>query len=194
MEEKIIEYLKENLSDIRFNHCLRVMKKAEELALIYGENVEEARLAGLSHDIAKEIPLPKAKEMVKENNVAIDEIEEYAPKLIHGPLGAFLVKQKFGLNERIQKAIEYHTKTNKDMDLLAKIVFVADKVEDGRVTKKYDIEHERELAKSDINNAMIEIMKATMINRLEKNAIIHPNFMETMNRLIIEQKTKNISN
>ena len=54
--EKIKGDLKQELSERRYVHSVSVMKKAIELAQIYDENVDEAALAGLTHDIAKEIP------------------------------------------------------------------------------------------------------------------------------------------
>jgi putative nucleotidyltransferase with HDIG domain len=52
-EEKILEYLKENLNVKRFNHSLSVRDTAVKLAKIYGEDTEKARMAGLAHDCAK---------------------------------------------------------------------------------------------------------------------------------------------
>ena len=54
--EKIKVELKEILSERRYNHSVSVMNKCIELAEIYNVDVDEAALAGLTHDIAKEIP------------------------------------------------------------------------------------------------------------------------------------------
>ena len=53
--EKIKKDLRENMSEKRFEHSVSVMKKAIELTKIYNENEDEAALAGLTHDIAKNI-------------------------------------------------------------------------------------------------------------------------------------------
>ena len=89
--------MKKSLSEKRFLHCVRVMEKACELANIYNVDINEAALAGLTHDIAKEIPYLEAMEIIKKNNIKVDEIELANPGLLHGPLGAFLVKEKYGL-------------------------------------------------------------------------------------------------
>ena len=94
--------MKKSLSEKRFLHCVRVMEKACELANIYNVDINEAALAGLTHDIAKEIPYLEAMEIIKKNNIEVDEIELANPGLLHGPLGAFLVKEKYGLCSNIQ--------------------------------------------------------------------------------------------
>ena len=49
----IINWLKTNLDDERFEHSLGVADKAKELAEKFGEDSQKAYLAGLIHDCAK---------------------------------------------------------------------------------------------------------------------------------------------
>ena len=79
--DKIIQELKENLSEKRYIHSLGTMERAEELAKIYGVDIEKARLAGLTHDIAKEMTKEESLQYIKEHNIEIDEIEEINVKL-----------------------------------------------------------------------------------------------------------------
>ena len=73
MEKEIKDYLKQILSDERYNHSIKVMEKAEELAKIYGINIEMARLTGLAHDIAKEMTMEEYEEYAKSHNIKINE-------------------------------------------------------------------------------------------------------------------------
>ena len=175
--------MKKSLSEKRFSHCVRVMEKACELANIYNVDMNEAALAGLTHDIAKEIPYLEAMEIIKKNNIEVDEIELANPGLLHGPLGAFLVKEKYGLCSNIQNAIKLHTRTSKDMTMLDKIVYVADKIEDGRKNNNYNIQVERELAKIDIDATVVMIIDNNIIHLLEKSRLVHPNAIITTNFL-----------
>ena len=50
----VIDYLKSNLSEKRFEHTMGVAKTAVELAKIYSADAEKAYLAGLLHDCYKE--------------------------------------------------------------------------------------------------------------------------------------------
>ena len=128
--EVIKKDLKETLSEKRYEHCLGVMKKAEELAKIHGADVEKARICGLAHDIAKEMTVEESLEYAKKNNVEIDEVEKINTGLLHAKIGADIVKKKYGFSLDMQEAVKYHATANKNMDLLAKIIYVADKTEE----------------------------------------------------------------
>ena len=52
-EGQIIEYLKENLKESRYEHSLSVRDTAVKMAKIYGADIDKARTAGLVHDCAK---------------------------------------------------------------------------------------------------------------------------------------------
>lgn len=183
----IKKYLKENLSPKRYEHSIGVMNRAEELAKIYGADENKAKLCGLAHDIAKEMSKEEYLQYVKEHSIKIDEIERTQTGLLHGKIGANIVKEKFKFPLDMQNAIQYHTTTDPNMDLLAKIIFVADKTELGRKSE-YNIERERELADKDLDEAIIYIIKETLKSMLEKEKIIHPKMIETRNK-IINKKT-----
>ena len=120
--KEIDEDAKKMLSEKRYIHCRNVMKRAVELAKIYGINENKAMLAGLAHDIAKEMPKDEMFKYIEEHNIKIDEFERKNPGLIHGKIAAVFCKEKYGFTEDMQKALEYHTTGEPDMDVLAKIV------------------------------------------------------------------------
>ena len=75
-EEKVEELLniinndiRKELSEKRYNHSIGVMNKSEELAKLYGVNVNKAKLVGLAHDIGKELTKEEKLQYVKENNI-----------------------------------------------------------------------------------------------------------------------------
>lgn len=188
--EKIKEDLKEKLSEKRYNHSISVMNKAIELAELYDEDVDEAALAGLAHDMAKEISFEDSLKIAKENGIEFDEIELNNHKLIHGKLGGFLAGNRYGLNERIQKAICYHTETYFEMDNLAKIVFIADKIEDLRSDDEPGIKEEREMAKKGLDECMLLIINGTIKRLIEKGRVIHPAELITRNYLLLKKKSE----
>ena len=185
--EKIKIDLKEILSEFRYNHSIGVMNKAIELAKIYGVDEDKAALAGLTHDIAKEISNEEAFEIAKKNNIIFDEIQKRNTRLLHGIIGAIIVKEKYGFDEQIQNAIKYHTATYYKMDMLAKIIYVADKIEETR--KPFDrLEIWRETAKTDIDQAIILIINFVAERIIEENGLIHPAMIETRNFLLMKRK------
>ena len=84
--EEIEKYLKNTLSEKRYMHSVGTMKKARELAKIYGEDEEKAAFAGLVHDMAKELTKDQMEEYIKKYNVVVDEVEKMKPSLLHAKL------------------------------------------------------------------------------------------------------------
>lgn len=124
--EQIKSKLQASLSEKRYNHSLEVMKRCVELAKIYGVDEEKARLVGLAHDIAKELPEEEAIKIVKENNIELDDIEMQNYKLWHAKIGAVICKNEFGFTQDMVQAVENHTTGKAGMDLLSQILYVAD--------------------------------------------------------------------
>lgn len=182
--EQIKEDLKQVLSEKRYIHSIGVMEMCEKLAKIYGVDIQNAKIAGLLHDIAKETTSEEKLEYAKQNNIEIDEIEKTNPQILHGKIGAHIAKVKYGVSKEIQNAIEYHTETNPNMDILAKIVYVSDKIELNRKDDNFEIKYERELATKDLDETVIYIINANIIKLIKKQKLIHPTILKTRNALI----------
>lgn len=189
--EQIKKDLKDILSEKRYTHSVGVMEMAAKLAEIYGADIETAKLAGILHDIAKEMSSEEKLKYVKENNIIINEVERINTPILHGKIGADIAKKKYGINEQVQRAIEYHTTTNPNMDLISKIVYVSDKIELNRKSEDYDIKYERELALKDIDKTIIYIIDSNIKSLLNKGKLIEAEMIETRNKLLIEQIESN---
>ena len=185
---KIDNDLKKVLSEKRYNHSLGVMKKAEELAKIYKIDVNKAKLVGLAHDIGKELSKEEMLEYARKNNIEVDSVEEVNVGLLHAKIGADICKKKYGFSQDMQNAIKYHTVGNENMDLLAKIIYVADKIEDGRTynseEKMKELQVVRDLATKDINKALVCEIDRTITYTIQKNKLIHPDSILTRNMLL----------
>ena len=172
--------LKETLSERRYIHSIGVMEMCAKLAQIYEVDVQKAQIAGLLHDIAKEMPKEEMFKYVEENNIEITEIEKISYQILHGKIGADIAKKKYGLDEQIQNAI-----TSPEMDTLAKIVYVSDKIEMNRKSEGYDLEYERELAQKDLDKTVLYIIDASIKSLVEKGKLIEKE-VDTRNYLILK--------
>ncbi len=182
--EEAKKYLKENLTQKRYKHSLGAMKAAKELGRAYGENEEEVEFAGLVHDIAKELSKEEIELALKKYKIIPDEIEKEQVSLLHSKLGAAIAKELFNISEKTQKAIEYHTTGNKDMDTFAKIIYLADKIEENRDYP--EVEELRELTKKDLDKAILFVLDFTIQKSVKKGRLIHPDTIELRNKLIIK--------
>ena len=67
--EEITKDVKNTLSEKRYIHCIGVMEQAAYLAKKYGYDIDIARVVGIAHDIAKEIPEEEKLKYVEQNNI-----------------------------------------------------------------------------------------------------------------------------
>ena len=105
--------------------------------------------------------------------------------IIHGVIASILVKEKYNFTDDMVKAIKYHTTGYPNMDLLAKIVYLADKIEKG---KDYPgIEEERLLAYQNIDKAIILCLNNQIKHLKEKNKVINKMGYDTLK--FLEQNT-----
>ena len=107
--EEITKDVKNTLSEKRYIHCIGVMEQAAYLAKKYGYDIDIARVVGIAHDIAKEIPEEEKLKYVEQNNIEIDKIESVNIGLLHAKIGADICKKKYNFTEEMQNAIKYHT-------------------------------------------------------------------------------------
>ena len=85
---------------------------------------------------------------------------------LHGYVGADILEKRFGFTKEMGDAIREHTTANKEMSVISKILFLADKTEDGR--KFSNIEEERALVFQDLDLAMLVVLKNTIDHAMKR--------------------------
>ena len=176
--EEIKKDVRNSLSDYRFNHSLRVMEEAKKLALHYKANIEKCMLCALTHDMCKELRDEENKEFIKKYNLPKELLNSENKNIVHGYIASILVKEKYNFTSDMVLAVRYHTTGYPNMDLLAKIVYLADKIEKG---KDYPgIEEERLLAYQDIDKAIILCLSNQIKHLKEKNKVINKMGYDTL--------------
>ncbi len=186
--DEIKKYLKNVLSEKRFYHSECVMEMCEELAKIYNEDIEKAKLVGIAHDVAKEMPTEEKFKYIEDNNIEADNIEKRYPTLLHAKIGADIAVKKFGFTDDMGQAIICHTTAKANMTMLDKILYIADWIGIDRHFE--DTEYLRNLAKNNIDEAIIYSLNSTIKEKLENQEEIHLDSVMALNYLLGE-KNKN---
>jgi predicted HD superfamily hydrolase involved in NAD metabolism len=129
--------LDELISPERAAHSRRVAVMAQDLCSREGLDPERGRVAGLAHDMCKEMPKRLQRELAASYSRAnrgfglTDSM--MADKIVHGPAASALLARDYGLtDEEILEAVAVHTVGRPGMEGLATIVYCADKLEPGR--------------------------------------------------------------
>lgn len=171
LADKIEQVVSKSLPIHRVKHTADVIVCALKRAKDFGIDVEKARIACALHDIAKYIDYKTIEGFCLP--------QENTPEpVIHAFLGAYIAQKYLNINdEEILDAIRYHTTAKANMSKLAKLVFVADMIEEGR--NYQGVEKLREIyLNSDLDTCFNECLKEEFLHLINKKQYI---FIETIN-------------
>ncbi|MFC4800869.1 bis(5'-nucleosyl)-tetraphosphatase (symmetrical) YqeK [Neobacillus sp. GCM10023253] len=177
-----LKLVKEQLTEHRYQHTLGVMETAIALARRYGADEKKAETAAIFHDYAKFRPKEEMKEIIRTQGFSQDLLR-FNAELWHAPAGTYLVGKEAGIKDReILDAIRYHTSGRPGMSLLEKIIYLADYIEPGRHFP--GVEEVREMANENLDKALIQSVKNTILFLMKKNQTVYPETFHTYNDLI----------
>jgi predicted HD superfamily hydrolase involved in NAD metabolism len=182
--EEIKQYLQDSLRPNRYKHSIGVRDTALRLAEIYGVDKEKAKVAGLLHDCAKCMDDKKMIEEAIKYAINIDYILENQPSLLHGPVGAYIAREQFNIDDDIFRAIYYHTTGDVNMDMLTKVIYISDYIEPSR--KFPGVEELRKLTYKDIDKALVVAFDNTIKYVLGKSQLVYCKTVEARNFLLLD--------
>lgn len=161
--KKLRKEMEEKLNAKRYEHTLSVAYTAATLAMVHGADKDKALIAGLLHDCAKCLSNKKLLLICRKNKLSVSEIERQNPSaLLHAKVGSFLAHEKYGIEDKeILSAIRYHTTGRPAMNLLEKIIYIADYIEPGR-THAVNLEQIRRMAYQNLDEALLTILEDTL--------------------------------
>lgn len=137
--------VKTKMSNKRYLHTVSMAHLAKDIARSNGLDETKAYVAGMLHDIAKEMPYQQARTLMEEN------FPNYLDKPVpiwHQWLSAYVAKTEYLVDDlEILQAIRHHTTASLKMSKLDMCIYVADKYDPSR---DYDSSREIALCKKDI--------------------------------------------
>lgn len=176
---KLAKKVRHHISKHRFSHTYGVAYTAAALAMKYGFSINHAMTAGILHDCAKGMSGSDLIKWCEKNQIELSDVERLNPELLHAKVGSDIAQKKYGINDdEILNAIKFHTTGRPNMTLLEKIIYIADYIEPGR-KELPGIDEVREMAFTDIDKAMIMILKSILDYLNKKGTIIDKATQET---------------
>ena len=91
--------VQKHLTSQRFYHSQCVAAEAARLARRYGGDVEQARLAGILHDIMKDTPPEEQLKILGDSGIILSKTQQRNRKLWHSLSGAAYLRDKLGVAE-----------------------------------------------------------------------------------------------
>ena len=174
VEENVLHYIGKNklyFEDIlknvldaqRYLHSVHTKEFAIKLAKSHNHDVKKAAFAGYVHDIAKSLAndnKTQARKIIKDYYK--DEQKDIQDYQLHQELG-YIILKKFAIEEEIAHAVKVHTSLALELNTLDKIVYLSDKLCQGR--KYPDIQKIREKALKNIDEGLkLVILKTKEFN------------------------------
>ena len=179
----IKNWLKKNLNHERYEHSIGTAECAEKLAKEYGIDTEKAYLAGLVHDCAKCLSKDKTNDILQKITLIDGELEN--PKTHHAPVGAYLAKEIFGIEDsEILSSIRWHTVGKSGMTDFEKIIFIADKIETRTRPDEYANPIREALKENGLDKALFVCYKNTIKSLAERELTICMSTIELYNDLL----------
>lgn len=159
--------IKSYLSADRAKHCFFAAEFAAKLAKTINYDAKIAYYAGLFHDIAKEFGEEKSREFISSFNMDGNDLSLFPNHKLHQICGSLWLENVYKCNnQEIIYAIKVHTTLDFELSTLDKIVFIADKICQGR---NYEgIQKIRNLALKDFNKGFATVVKMNYDHQILK--------------------------
>ncbi|MDN5344704.1 MAG: hypothetical protein PWQ18_815 [Clostridia bacterium] len=185
--KKYLEILAARLTAGRYRHSLGVADTAAGLAAKNGVDPEQARLAGLLHDYARDLPPGELLELAGAYGLITCDLERRLPVLLHGPVGAVLLELDLRITDKaVLQAVARHTVGAPNMTTLDKIIYLADVIEPGR--QFAGLQAVRKAAARDLDAALLKAFEASIIYVLDKEQPLHPATVEARNYILLARE------
>jgi nicotinate-nucleotide adenylyltransferase len=151
---------RETLTTERFIHSRNTALHAYDLCCRFGLNPMAGYLAGIAHDLAKQLDNKQQLKLVKNDGKEISDLEKSKPNLLHGRAAVTILRERFNIqNNEILEAVAAHTSGRENMGPLAKVIYIADKTE---VSRNIDSSLRKMCSEEDLDNILYAVLKKTV--------------------------------
>lgn len=163
---------------VRVAHVIGCSETAEALARHYGANEEDAKRAGILHDITKALNPQDQLHLCDSYGIILNHFQRKHPKLLHAVTGAAVARRIFGESDAVCEAIRWHTTGKAEMSTLEKIIYLADYTEPNRLFDGVD--KLRRLTWTDLDAAMHLGLQMTVAQLTLRGSEIDPNSLAAL--------------
>lgn len=171
--------IKSKMSEKRYLHTLSMTELACNIAKSNQLDQEKAKVAGLLHDIAKEIPYDKAKKIMCQH---YPQFIDSPVQIWHQWISAFIAKTVYKIDDQeILQAISNHTTGSVNMSKLDMCIYCADQYDPFR---GYDSKKQIELCYKNIKLGFKQALIDFLEYANQKNQKIDPIFNEIYEKYV----------
>ena len=160
-------------------HIERVVAEAAALAAFWDVDPERCALAAWGHDLFRAHSPTEQLKLAREVGVPASEADEASPVLLHGPIAAVVLRQRFAVtDEDALAAVRDHTVGAAEMPIISRIILLADKFEPRKRARTPLMKEIRKLARRDIDLALLCWADWKWVEEAEHGWRSHPRHWE----------------
>lgn len=166
-------------------HIDRVVELTGALASRHGLDVPLARAMAQGHDLVRAVPPRELLARAEVRGIAIDPVERAEPVILHGPIGALELEERFEVTNRdVLFAIWWHTPGHPDYTPEAWAMYVADKVEPHKLARWPALQEVLDLADESLQRAALRYLDLRLEEAVEGGYQVHPMATLARNHLL----------
>lgn len=170
-------------------HVGRVVSEARQLAQIYELDPDRVEAAAWGHDLYRAHSAAELLRAAAALGMAVDAVQQALPVLLHGPVAAETAQRAWGVDDaEVLEAICWHTTAHASMSLLAMAVYLADKIEPGKLREDPEMGAIRDLAHRDPEAAVLAYLERELSRHLARGGVIHAASIEARNALLLRRR------
>lgn len=152
LDEIVLKYISQNhlyipeimsnVLDVKtYKHSMSTARWAAQIAKSIGLDPKKAWVAGSLHDITKAWPKKSHRDYLDKNNISHSQIDDFN---LHSHSAYYWLKNEYKLDDKeILNAVLRHLSLDDELSTLDKIIFVADKISEGRTFDGIEIIREQ---------------------------------------------------
>jgi predicted HD superfamily hydrolase involved in NAD metabolism len=187
LTERLREAVK-GLPDGLRAHILRVEEEAVRLAGLHGVDQTRARAAALGHDLVRHKNGAELLQLAGEYGLTPDPVERAWPILVHGPVAAAMLSRDYGVMDAdLLAGVDCHTTAREGMSRLEQVLFVADKIEPGKLAYEPALSQVKQHAEVDLAAAVLSYLDFNIEQALRRSWQIHKRSVEARNELLAQR-------
>jgi len=171
--ERVRKYALGVESSSRYEHSVRTAETCAMLCRRFGIDSSLGYFVGIAHDICKEMNPRLLKTFALKDGNPINDLEEKKNSLLHGRAAACMLESDFDITDSdILEAVRVHTFGEPGMCDLAKILYVADKIEPGR--NHVTAEHKQMLLEKSLDDLVLFVLKENIEYLESRGKVVAP--------------------
>ena len=164
--------------------CVRGI--AREMASLHSVDPERVDLAAAAHDLARALGDNALLESARGYGIQPSPVHRGKPVLLHGPVAAEWLERDAGIvDTQVLEAVLCHTTGRAGMGLVARVVFLADKLDPSKAGRYPSQDDIASLARKDLDRALLRFLDMELERLVRQGYLIDPSSVELRNELVL---------